>query len=171
VLKRFFMYTLACIETNAFKCYTAFTQDQDLSQRAWKLKLGDALIEEKIQPAGKRRASMNQPSKKSRTSKGSSVKSTDSVTQAQPRNIPLAKPGSGGPLSPMGTKPNPQVSPRNPKQAKRQACNIYGTPTRSVCKRNTCECATCPSGADYRSCFARHVAWHLELKGWQSGML
>jgi hypothetical protein len=170
-LERFFMYTLACIETNAFKCYTARTQDQDMSQRAWKIKLGDALIEEKMQPAGNRRASMSPPSKKSRTNKGSSVKSTDLVTEAHPRNISLAKPGSGGPVSPMGTKPNPHVSPRDPKQAKRQACKIYGDPTRSVCKRNTCECAICPSGAEGRSCFAMHVAWHLELEGWQSGML
>ena len=124
VLKRFFMYTLACIETNAFKCHTSFTQEQDLSRRAWKVKLGDALIKfgkDKMQSTGNKGASTTPPAKKSRTNRRSSVNSSNSVTNAQVHDSLLGKPGSSGLLSPMGTKPNPQAFPRNPKQAKRQA--------------------------------------------------
>eukprot|EP00873_Tetraselmis_striata_P003238 jgi/Tetstr1/423502/TSEL_014179.t2 len=179
---RFWLYTVAVAESNAYLCYTSFTNNKDMTRHEWKCAMADALVAEgraemmgsasglhSTSPVPRSRAT----TRSSKSSHCSAPSPFDTETGDGPSGVPRAFDEGwhtkGTKLTAtMYSAPNPENTPSKFKDGKerakhRQCVECRRNLVRSIC--SGCGAPVCSSLCT-RPCFAMHVAAHLHADGW-----
>mmetsp|Transcript_28196 Transcript_28196/g.72456 ORF Transcript_28196/g.72456 Transcript_28196/m.72456 type:complete len:286 (+) Transcript_28196:913-1770(+) len=179
---RFWLYTAAVAESNAYLCYTSFTNNKDMTRHEWKCAMVDALVAEgraemmgsasglhSTSPVPRSRAT----TRSSKSSHCSAPSPFDTETGDGPSGVPRAfdegwRTKGTKRTATMYSAPNPENTPSKFKDGKerakrRQCVECRRNLVRSIC--SDCGAPVCSSLCT-RPCFARHVAAHLQADGW-----
>eukprot|EP00873_Tetraselmis_striata_P004463 jgi/Tetstr1/424727/TSEL_015245.t1 len=170
-------------ESNAYLCYTSFTNNKDMTRHEWKCAMADALVAEgraemmgsasglhNTSPVPRSRAT----TRSSKSSHCSAPSPFDTETGDGPSGVPRAfdegwRTKGTKRTTTMYSAPIPENTPSKFKDGKerakrRQCVECRRNLVRSIC--SDCGAPVCSSLCTRRPCFARHIAAHLQADGW-----